>query len=171
MSKYGLDDAPKAKPVVAVDSVAGELRVQRNVPWLAVLNTLAIVGMFAVILLRDGGVTPPGPTPPPTPSVVITEDVESVTVEAERRFIKNKAEAAERLAKDITDGKITSSQHFGKMASEYQEAIERDAFAGMIELNQKYVRESSDKGWTPEQVKTIIELQRRKSAGYRSMLK
>jgi hypothetical protein len=87
------------------------------------------------------------------------------------KALRLKAEAAERIAADIAAGKITNSIQYGKMAIEYQDAIERDAFAKMIELNQKYVRESGKDGWTAEQMRLIVELQNRKAAGYRKLLK
>lgn len=172
MGKYDLN--PKVTSeygTTPLEPAVEMLKVRPSFNW-GPVNTLLIIGVLAYVVMREPSApVPPGPTPPPTPNVVITEDVEKITVEAEKRFIKNKAEAAERLAADMDAGKITNSNHFGKMAIEYQDAIERDAFAKMIELNQKYVRESGESGWSPEQIKAIKELQRRKAKGYRELLK
>lgn len=158
----------EAEPVMVV----GESLKRAPINWQGWLNTLLIVGVLAYVVMQKPSPVPPGPGPEPTPpSVVITEDVEKITAEAEKRFIKNKAEAAERLAADIDAGKIANSNNFGKMAIEYQDAIERDAFAKMIELNQKYIRESGKDGWTAEQLRAIKELQLRKAKGYRELLK
>ncbi len=165
MSKYQLDSEPVALPAVA----AMKIRQPIGLYLVLMLQTLLFGGLF-VYLLLDKQSSPPIP-PGPQPSIVITEDVEKITAEAERKFIKNKAEACERLRADLEGEKIKSSSQFASMAQTYQEAIERDAFAGMIGLNQKYVAESGDKPWTAEQLAAIKELQTRKAAGYRSLLK
>ncbi len=124
------------------------------------------------MLWKSGNGPAPQPVPPnpPQPDVVIVEDVEKLTAEAERKFIKNKAEAADRLASEVASKKIQNSNQFAKIATEYQDAIERDAFEAMIGLNQKYIRESARMAGA-QAVNRLCRCKREKAAGYRSLLK
>lgn len=157
-----------ASPVVASQN-------QNGGGWLSPSSLMMVinVGVLAFVLWKSGSGPAPQPVPPnpPQPDVVIVEDVEKLTAEAERKFIKNKAEAAERLASEVESKKIQNSNQFAKIATEYQDAIERDAFEAMIGLNQKYIRESDKDGWSDKQRESIVSLQKRKAAGYRSLLK
>ncbi len=128
---------------------------------------MVLVGLVVFALFRGPShYVPPGPGPGPTP--VITEDVVSTVIQAEKDLAMYEAEISEQLGQAVVDGKITTSTQFASMAKAAQEKAEDKAFGAMNTINNKYINEPKDGKWDAQ---LINELQRLKAAGKRKVAK
>jgi len=140
---------------------------------LGYFNTLLIMVVVAIVLLRSDGQhpLPPGPGPGPVPPPhVITEDVPAIIVAAEKKLAINEAQASEKIGQLVLSGEIGNSSQLRDRAKAYQQAVEDDAFAEVNKLNDKYLLETNG-GWTDASRKVIDEFQKLKAEGKRRVAK
>jgi len=123
-----------------------------------------VILMVAVVTMLFRPSPSPQPGPGPSPGV-ISEDVPSMVVDAERNLAVYEAEISEQLADAVLNGKIKDPNQFYSMASAAQQKAEDKAFSAMNALNNKYI---STEKWNKE---IVSELQLLKAKGKRMVAK
>jgi hypothetical protein len=168
MEQFSYEDPRQPAPEKPRDVEVRAVKKQPSGSNGLLYAVLAMNGILAVavvaLFLRPAPSPQPGPGPRPKPSV-ISEDVASMVVEAERNLATYEAEISEQLADAVLKGSIKDSKQFYSMASAAQQKAEDKAFAALNALNAKYV--GSEK-WNKE---LVAELQMLKAKGKRMVTK